>query len=188
MSAVLSNIYMLTFDDKVHQFADSIGALYFRYCDDMLLIGPSGTGGAIKQFVDNQIKSVGLELQHEKTDELTFDLLVTGPIAKKPLQYLGFCFDGVRTWIRSSSIARFHQRMRRGVRMLLKGAERRNKRRELAGRAPTPLHLKTVYRRYSYLGRRNFLSYGFRSAAALDEETIKGQLRPLWRKLRRKLN
>jgi retron-type reverse transcriptase len=41
ISALLSNIYMFSFDKHMKNYVDSIGGKYFRYCDDMLLIVPS---------------------------------------------------------------------------------------------------------------------------------------------------
>lgn len=71
MSALLSNIYMISFDQAMSTYTASVGAKYFRYCDDMIVIAPSGTGAAVKQFAQEQIKKVALEIQDEKTEQRT---------------------------------------------------------------------------------------------------------------------
>lgn len=184
MSAVLSNIYMLNFDERMDEFARSIGARYMRYCDDMIVIGPTGQGASIKAFVQSCITDVKLEIQAEKTEDRVFSANDLGVVSTdKPLQYLGFIFDGKDTRIRSSSMMRYFDRMRRGVSVTKKAAKKRNRRRRLRGDSIRPVHLKTIYRRYSYIGRRNFLSYGQRAAAAMDAKAIRAQLKPLWGKL-----
>lgn len=44
ISALLSNIYMGTFDTAVWEFVRSIGGAYFRYCDDILPSQNTGPG------------------------------------------------------------------------------------------------------------------------------------------------
>ncbi|WP_257983354.1 reverse transcriptase domain-containing protein, partial [Vibrio parahaemolyticus] len=40
MSGLLSNIYMIDFDIKLKNYAESLNGKYYRYCDDLLCILP----------------------------------------------------------------------------------------------------------------------------------------------------
>jgi hypothetical protein len=189
ISAVLSNIYMLPFDQRMLEFSQSIGATYLRYCDDIIVIAPAGLASKVKAFVEKQVSDVKLEVQPEKTEQCTFSVGQTGGInSDRPLQYLGFTFDGRRIRIRSTSLMRYFERMRQGVKVAKKGTAKRNKLRLARGEAEKPLHRKKLFRRYSYLGRRNFLSYGLRSADEMASDSLMRQLRPLWGKLRRAID
>jgi hypothetical protein len=180
---------MMSFDEKMSGFVNSIGATYMRYCDDMIVIAPNGSAKAVKNFVDTQISQVKLDIQTEKTEERQFSMSPDGIIkADKPLQYLGFTFDGCQVRIRPSSMAHYFEKMRMGVKVALKATEKRNQARLSRGQAPKPLHRKQLFRRYSYLGRRNFISYGQRSAlkmSTMSPASIKHQLTPLWAKFRK---
>ncbi|EHP41354.1 hypothetical protein OR16_20937 [Cupriavidus basilensis OR16] len=183
ISALLSNVYMMDFDLAMAGAVDSVGGKYFRYCDDMLIIVPAGKGPSLKALAESQIKNFGLEIQAKKTEERTFTK--TGAIitANRPLQYLGFLFDGQRILLRSASLARYSERMRRGVRLAKATARSRNEKRKERGEAIVPLRLRKLYKRYSYLGRRNFISYATKAARTMDAEGIRKQIKPLWKRL-----
>lgn len=186
ISAVLSNIYMLTFDEQMRGFAKSIGATYMRYCDDIMVISPPGMIDTVKAFTAQQIQTVKLEIQPDKTDECSFAIDSNGLVsAGKTIQYLGFTFDGQNIQIRSSSMMRYFEKMARGIRVAKNATAKRNKIRKRRGKNQKPLHLKTLLKRYSYLGRRNFLTYGFRSAVTMHSDSIKTQLQPLWPKFKK---
>jgi RNA-directed DNA polymerase len=187
ISALLSNIYMFDFDSAMHAYAVSIGGRYMRYCDDMMIIGPAGSGDQIKAFAHDRIKEAKLEIQDEKTEERTFTLAKGRLVTSSPLQYLGFVFDGKNLRIRSGSVLRYFDRMRRGIKVALRTQRRFNKVRAAEGRNETDLHRKKLYKRYSYLGRRNFVSYGNRAAATMSSGTVRKQIRHLWKKLRKEM-
>jgi hypothetical protein len=146
MSALLSNIYMLDFDCAMNAFAGSIGAKYMRYCDDMILIGTSGTGADIKRYAHEQIAKVKLEIQDDKTEERSFATVNGRLVANGPLQYLGFVFDGKNLRIRDGSMLRYLDRMRRGTAVARNSRRKFNDARLSQGRAPKKLHLKKLYR------------------------------------------
>jgi RNA-directed DNA polymerase len=171
----------------MHAYATSIGGRHMRYCDDMIIIGPSGTGPQITAFAHERIREVKLEIQDEKTEERTFTLQNGPSLQSAPLPYLGFVFDGKNLRIRSGSVLRYFDRMRRGVKVALKTQLRFNKARLAQGRTETRLHRKKLYKRYSYLGRRNFVSYGNRAADVMSSETVRTQIKHLWKKLRHEL-
>lgn len=184
ISAMLSNLYMLEFDAAADAFAAAHGGRYMRYCDDMLFIMPAGMTSAIESFADVQIKLLNLDINPAKTDRCTFSTLSGSLTATKPLQYLGFLFDGQRTIIRSAAFAKFSNRMRRGVALAKRMMRSRNKARIEIGAKERDLYLKKVYSRYSHLGKRNFLRYGYKAADTMKSTAIRRQLRPLWRRLK----
>lgn len=184
ISALLSNIYMLDFDIAALKFAETHGGRYMRYCDDMLFIMPKGMSADIESFADTQIRLMKLEINPAKTDRCDFSLVGGQQTASKPLQYLGFLYDGQRTIIRSAAFAKFSNRMKRGVSLAKQTMRSRNKMRVLSGVDEQALYLKSVYARYSHLGKRNFLRYGYKAADTLNSPAIRRQLRPLWRRLK----
>ncbi|WP_439684496.1 Reverse transcriptase (RNA-dependent DNA polymerase) [Cupriavidus oxalaticus] len=183
ISALLSNIYMMDFDLAMSEAVGMVGGKYFRYCDDMLLIVPAGRGSAMKSLAETQIKLFGLEVQPKKTEERTFTKSGGAITSNRPLQYLGFLFDGQRILLRSSSLARYSERMRRGVRLAKATARSRNAKRLERGEVAIPLRLRKIYKRYSYLGRRNFISYAIKAALVLDADGIRKQIKPHWKRL-----
>jgi RNA-directed DNA polymerase len=184
ISAMLSNLYMLNFDIAAQTFAKSYGGCYMRYCDDMLFVMPKGMTVDVESFVDVQIKSLKLEINSAKTDRCEFTISNGVLGTKKPLQYLGFLFDGQRVVIRSAAFAKFSNRMKRGVSLAKQTMFSRNKLRQLSGVGARELYLKTVYARYSHLGKRNFLRYGYKASRVMQSPAIRRQLRPLWGRLR----
>lgn len=184
ISAMLSNLYMLTFDMAAQAFAKDHGGCYMRYCDDMLFIMPQGMATAIETFVEVQIKLLKLEINPTKTDRCEFTISNGVVSTKKPLQYLGFLFDGQRVVIRSAAFAKFSNRMKRGVSLAKQTMFSRNKIRRQKGVDERDLYLKTVYARYSHLGKRNFLRYAYKASRVMQSPAIRRQLRPLWGRLK----
>lgn len=184
ISAMLSNLYMLEFDSTANSFAIENGGRYMRYCDDMLFIMPPGMAADVEHFADTQTKRLKIEINPAKTDRCEF-LISTGTITcEKPLQYLGFLFDGQRVIIRSAAFAKFSNRMKRGVSLAKQTMRSRNKARIRLGAKEQDLYLKKIYARYSHLGRRNFLRYGYRASDIMKSSAIRRQLRPLWGRLK----
>lgn len=183
MSAVLSNIYLLDFDLAVAREIGSVGGLYRRYCDDMLCILPRSSADAVEKFVHARIAEVKLAIQEEKTKRHHFELLGGRLCTREALQYLGFLFDGERVLLRTASVARYYRKMRAGVRLAALTKARHDRLRALKGDKPTPLRRKKLNRRYSYMGRQNFISYALRAAKEMGEKAIRKQVKPHWRKL-----
>lgn len=77
--------------------------------------------------------------------------------------------------------------MKRGVRLAKATMRSRNDLRIARGETPTMLRKRKLYKRYSYLGRRNFVSYALRAAGILDAKEIKRQVKPLWKRLRKQM-
>jgi RNA-directed DNA polymerase len=182
ISALLSNVYMLAVDARVAAYAQRVGGLYRRYCDDILLVVPPENAGDAEKLVERELEAVCLTLQPEKTLKCTFDQ----PKEKsdRPLQYLGLVFHGDRTLLRSTGIARYYAKMRSGVRL---AKNTRLKAEREAGLPPgsTPLRSKKLNRLYSHVGKRNFVSYALKASEVAGDGAIRRQVRRHWQKLQR---
>jgi len=171
---------MIDFDKRLNQLAIQKGFLYKRYCDDILIVCAQEVSIEVKQVAYEAIEECKLIIQPEKEEEIRFGLDFKGRLraynAKeiekkphkflprrehyfyKPLQYLGFEFNGQDSLIRNSSICRFHKKMQRRVSKSVKMAYSD---RGLGDKVFT----RTTYYRYSHLGKRNFITYAHRCAA-----------------------
>ena len=186
ISALLSNIYMLEFDLALLSKLSLTESVFYRYCDDILIICDSEKENEIYEFVNDEIRKLGLNLQEKKTEVRQFKFDAAGKLrSDKPVHYLGFSFDGQREHIRSSSITRYYKKLRRRIWVSKKAMVRCNELRAARGEPPRELFLRTIYRGYSYLGRRNFISYGFKAADIMESQSIRKQLRSHWKKLNR---
>lgn len=182
LSNLLSNIYMLEIDRRIKQLLEQVSAgrpvVYRRFCDDMTMIIPAESGAAVSRQVEKILKEYKLPVNREKTAQTLFTAAGDGIIADRPLQFLGFTFDGRKTLIRKATFDRFVFKMKTGVEQAVtaynirrfRGLQRRFSR-------------KPLYRKYSYLGRRNFIAYAFRAARILNAPGIRAQVKPLWKQL-----
>lgn len=181
ISALLSNIYLLAFDTEMNRIAVEAGGLYRRYCDDILFVVPTAEvrdQARVKMVA--MLTDLGLVAHPDKTELVDFTKEGDRLVTKKPLNYLGFTFDGLFKRIRPASIARFYKRMRAGVsraKALRFKASRRAKEWK-------SLRKREIYVRYSYIGRRNFISYALRAAEIMNDSGIKKQVKAHWRKLK----
>jgi len=183
LSALISNIYMLGFDKRSHDFASKHNGKYYRYCDDMLFIMPLSYREEVEVKVAEEIGSVKLKINTDKTVIREFRISGERLISDKPLQYLGFTYDGESIYVRSSSLARYSDRMRRGVRLAKTTKIKRNRDKIQRGIPRKELYRKKLYSRYSHLGKRNFIRYALRAAETMGSKSIKKQIKPLWNRL-----
>ncbi|MEW5547442.1 antiviral reverse transcriptase Drt2 [Pseudomonas soli] len=184
ISALISNFYMLEFDRAMIAFLSATESVYFRYCDDIMIICPIGFESKAQDFVENEIKNIHLDIQHKKTDIRQFIRNHRGDIsADKAIQYVGFMFDGKRTFIRPASLTRYYRKMRIKIVLAKKSRDRINGLRRKRGEVDRELFLKSIYNGYTHLGRRNFITYGYRAAKIMQSKTIRQQLRSHWRKI-----
>ncbi|QID16298.1 hypothetical protein G3580_00850 [Nitrogeniibacter mangrovi] len=183
ISALLSNIYMFDFDVAACEMVKKYGGRYFRYCDDMLFVVPKSMRNSVAGEVRGRIRSLKLDINTKKTEICAFTKIAVGHECDKPLQYLGFVFDGRKILLRSAALARFSERMKAGVKLAKSTARKHNSLRVDHGRDKKELFKRKLYERYSHLGRRNFIRYGYRAAEILDSNSIKRQLKPLWDRL-----
>jgi hypothetical protein len=78
--------------------------------------------------------------------------------------------------------------MKAGVRSARKTVRRTNSELLKNGLSPSErLRKKKLYERYSHLGKRNFLTYGYRAAEKMNSSAIKKQLKPMWTRLQKEM-
>ncbi|CUB04177.1 antiviral reverse transcriptase Drt2 [Marinomonas fungiae] len=188
ISALLSNIYMLNFDLAMKKYADSYNGKYFRYCDDMLFIVPTEIRDIVAEKAQKEVRKLKVSINTSKTELRTFTYNNNSLTTDKMLQYLGFLFDGENIYLRSSSLARYSERMKRGVRVAKKTRDKYNSIRSKKGLSEKELFKRKLYSRYTHLGKRNFITYGLRAAKIMQSPTIKRQLKPLWNRFHKELS
>lgn len=179
ISAVLSNIYMLDYDLAINQLLQKYNFLYRRYCDDVIVVCALKDFNAIRESLYRELDALKLEIQPDKEEVIHFLYSADGKLRGykdtnkeifKNLQYLGFEFNGQNVYIRSSSISRFHRRMKAGVRETIKRGYGRNAKGQ-------KLFKKRLFDRFTHLGGQNFLSYAYRANKIINtSDTIKKQL------------
>jgi hypothetical protein len=182
ISAFLANLYMFDYDKEVINFLKPSNGIYRRYSDDILVICPSEYEIATEDFVMKTIDKVfKLKIQKTKTQKTKF---VNGKLVKgqKPLQYLGFEFDGRFKKIRSSSISKYYRNLKR----LIKFKASRAKKMKVKIPERAFIYRKQIYKGYSHLGKvtgsnrkRNYLSY-VDLASNVMGNTVKRQLSKSW--------
>lgn len=203
---MLANLYMLNFDQQIHRNVNSIGGIYRRYSDDMVVICSAGHEAKIVQMFEKEIAERELDIQASKTQ--IFEFIKTGEkyICRqkygehvhpyKNFEYLGFEFDGHSSFIKSASVAGFYRKMKRAV---FKGAFYSKVDKSKGG-----IFRSRLYRKFSYKGASrkrvyrqdsadaskwivthkynwgNFISYARLAQNKLPNNKIKGQVRRHW--------
>lgn len=187
ISALLSNIYMLDFDIWAKEVIEEKGGSYYRYCDDILFITHPEFKNEIENAAQHKIHELKLELNTNKTEVRDFWMINNIQTCSHSLQYLGFTFDGQRKLIRSAALARFSNRMKRGVKLAKATCKKTNKIRNRKNIEEKNLYKRKLYERYSHLGKRNFVTYGHRAANEMKSDAIRRQLKPLWNRLQKEM-
>ena len=180
MSGMLSNIYMMNFDKNVKNKITEINGEYFRYCDDMIFIVDNEYIDEIKKFVLKEIDALKLKINEKKTQYIDFE---NGIVKKNSipsfnyphkLQYLGLLYDGQEIFLRENGLSKFHYKLRKAIRMRTAHYNRLQR---------TNLHnnhnmyMRTLYTRFTYIGKRNYVSYAYRVADEFDSKNIKRQIK-----------
>ncbi len=181
MSALLSNVYLIDFDNDLNDKAEKEGFFYRRYCDDILIVCDSSQAQALQKFtIDKISKEYFLEIQDKKVELTEFrnnskgvlrafnkkKLLKDGIVSTnstneqfyyKNLQYLGFEFNGKDIFIRSSSLSRYFRKMKgRIVKTVMMAYSKNGK--------DDKIWKEQMFNRYTHLGKRNFLTYAYNAS------------------------
>lgn len=217
MSALLSNIYLIDYDDLMTKKSQKEGFMYRRYCDDILIICEPERVEDLQQFAIEKIsKEYRLEIQSKKVEITEFrqnskgktrafnkkkmiekGLTTTNDLNEKnyykSLQYLGFEFNGQDIFIRSSSLSRYFIKLKsRVVKTVSMAYSDKGK--------SDRIFKEQLFHRYTHLGKRNFLKYAYNSSRktyinakgdvkeGMDSPSIKKQLSRHFDHLIRTLN
>lgn len=123
ISAVVSNLYMMEFDEAARAFCDEIGALYRRYSDDILIICKPDDAQKVQERIEELIALENLQIQDHKTEITYFDRNIQLPRSSRAAQYLGFTLSEDGAAIREASLARQWRKMKRAFRYTIRVAE-----------------------------------------------------------------
>lgn len=196
MSALLSNIYMIPFDETMKKLAGSIDGVYRRYCDDIMFICPPSIENKelvikeIQRAIEERgkyLKIHPIEDWDKYSKSQCYDFTSLEEIKKQPLQYLGFLFDGESVRIREGSLARYMRKSKRAVTAAKENSITKLRNMHKKGLKIEEKHKKlyrrTLYSRYTHLGERNFISYAYRAFNDFDDTTIKKQVKNHFKRL-----
>jgi len=208
ISALLSNIYMIPFDENIFDLV-GVDGLYRRYCDDIIIVCPKDRYLEIRNSIYTAIQERKLEIQTKKTQ--TYHLSREKKILRlgqefshsvnynKKLTYLGFEFDGQKVLLKSASLSNFYRKMKRGTRRSKHYASKMYK-----GKAQE-LFKNRLYKRYSHWGAKrkriyipsqsdpgkfistdrynwgNFLSYAYKANKIFKDGMIRKQMKRHWK-------
>lgn len=162
---------MRSFDKQMHELCVLHGGSYRRYSDDIAIVLPLGAKkDHVVALVEKVLADQYLSLAAEKTDHASFKNGML--ISAKPIQYLGFTFDGQKTLIRESSINAYLRKMRRGIHAKIVTAKVKK---HVLSR---DVHRRESLSRYTHLGkRRNFLTYAYKAADVMESKDIRQQVK-----------
>lgn len=179
MSAVLSNIYLIDFDNWLKEQSIKFDFTYRRYCDDIMIICNTDDVIEINKKLVKEIEKYNVTIQIKKTELIEFKENSKGVIRAfnkskinknkatineqneqqyyKNLQYLGFEFNGQNIYIRPGSLSRYFRKMKgRIIKSIVMSYSDKSKKDKILK--------KQIFERYSHLGKRNFLSYAMNSS------------------------
>lgn len=195
ISAVLSNVYALSFDKEVKKIADDNDGIYRRYSDDFILVLPKKRVVNENQLnvlidqIEQQAKDNKIELQTDKTRVFDFEkgtLKSLDSEKTNTLNYLGFIFDGETVKMRGKSTYKFYRKAYK----LIRKANWVKEKKQLS-KIP---YRKRIYKLYTDLGNNNLISYAERAQHTFDlispnsQNLIIKQLKNRKRKIEKKIN
>lgn len=187
LSALLSNIYMLDFDKKMFDYLNNLSGKYYRYCDDILIIVDTNKVNEVEDYVKKIIKNLKVEINIDKTIKSNFKLVKGLLYSDKDLQYLGFIFNGRSIYLRSASISKYNQKLKKSISLSKKTMKKYNDIRKNKGKEERLLFKRKLYEKYSHLGKSNFIRYGLRAKNIMHSIEIKRQIKKLSNKLNKQI-
>lgn len=132
ISAVLANVYMITFDVWLNNIVQDAKGIYRRYSDDFVVVIPKLRMSLIRMIelkdliIRKSQNELSLTIQPDKTKLLSFDdvgndikSLKDNNWMQQPFDYLGFSFDGHSVSLRSKSIYKFIYKSKNSINRLI---------------------------------------------------------------------
>lgn len=171
ISSVLSNIYMMKADKEINCLAKRFNGMYRRYSDDFMFMAPNINKDELEKIYNEILKILEEEgnpiLEPEKTQIFYYDENCLNNITKefipnvdnisKNINYLGFCFDGVKVRIRDKSLSKYYYRVYKKIETIV-----RNKGYIKKGDKLVKISNHNLYELYSNKGDSNFVTYNKR--------------------------
>lgn len=175
VSGLFANVYLRTFDREMMAWCKRHGGSYRRYSDDIAVTLPLGMKAHhVVAVVEKMLSDFELAMSVHKTESAEF---LSGALkSRKPIQYLGFTFDGSTVLIRESSLDAYRLKMRRGIHAKLVAAKMK--------KVASPfVYERELRSRYTHAGkRRNFLRYAYKASEIMGSQAIRQQVKqhPTW--------
>lgn len=174
---------MLDFDLEMSSFCRSIGALYRRYSDDILVVCKVKNARDVEIKIEDLLAADGLQINRDKIEVSEFDPANVALASRRAAQYLGFTFNHDGAAIRASSLSRQWRKMRKGFRRTRDVAAK-----AIAQGKASKVYTKKLRKRFTSVAARNFSAYARRSAKLFDNgDMILRQLRRFEREVEREL-
>lgn len=154
ISSVLSNVYMIEFDEMIQKYVADLNGLYIRYSDDFIVVIPKNEQVEfikVVKFINKCIDDTKkLSIQPEKSKIFHYE---EGVITNRKLSeakvdsidYLGFVFDGKEVTIRPKTISKYYTRLYRKLRTIVNNNGVTHKGNKIS--------YKNLYRVYTQKGR-----------------------------------
>ncbi len=181
ISALLANIYMLDFDNKINAKLATLEGIYRRYSDDIIIVTSLENKNEILEFVNREIEINKLSF-NDKTEIVEF---IDGKPINSNLKYLGFEFNGNSALIKSSSLAKYYRKVKRHIKIKALKAYYLQKKKQTIH---TQIYRKNLYIKYSHLGKRNYINYAYKSSYILQSKAIRLQIRNHWKNIHLHMN
>lgn len=165
LSATLANIYMLDFDELLWSEVNAHKGLYLRYSDDLFIVCDQLHQDYFIELLRSKIDRLAkLEIGNDKTKVYRFqeidgifkgfqiDEKTKEPFLSRPLEYLGFSYDGQRVLIKTSGFSKFYRAMKRSFKKSVSLAK--------YSKNPDKVIFKgKLYKRFTYKGAKRKLIY-----------------------------
>ncbi len=124
ISDLIANMSLIDFDVQCNRIAESYNGIYRRYSDDILLVIDADVLEAawVEHFIRTNVSSFGaqLSIQQRKSNIVYYDkslpsrfVNIFGRSSKHGLEYLGFRFDGRKSYIRNATLSNLHRKIAR---------------------------------------------------------------------------
>lgn len=208
LSALLSNIYLLKFDEYLYEYIKSYDtSLYRRYSDDIIVVCPLDKYCDMIRDIKEKINDdFYLEIHPDKTQVNFFKKSDNyGSVTdlsnrNSQIEYLGFDFNGKVVSIKNKALAKFYRKMKKDVKrtahragMMSEIEYEKGARYRLAARKNKfkgkGVFKKKLYRRYSLMSKANFLGYASRSSRIINlNNNINKQTSKSWNNLQKEIS
>ena len=200
ISAVIANVYMLDFDMEVNKLVTERGGLYKRYSDDIVVVCKYSDKDGLKKIIKNEINKLNLEIQDSKTNTHKISKKLSGKInceyvpkpddgdecKDKPIEYLGFSYDGSRILLKSAGLCKYYSKLRRDV------ARHRHWALHIQNKTKGNVFVNQIVKRFTLAGSKtlrkknghgkiiktygNYLTYVKKASMIMKQPQILGQL------------
>lgn len=178
LSACLSNIYMVDFDNCINIESKKRNSLYRRYSDDLIIVCKVNDFEYFNNLIIQTIKKFEVIVNEKKTDITFFKKETNGSLrgfskkeSYKNLQYLGFEFNGNNTYIRTSSMSKYSRRMNSQIEQSIRDAY------DPDFGQQNIIFKKRILQKFTDRGSRNFVKYAKRAGNIMNSISISKQIK-----------